>query len=224
VEFEQIPSSDEEKIDIMNKAALAFSIRGLSIPPDETTCRYIESEFKKFFNEKAKKCDIDVLVTTETPDIKVTNTDIKTAKGVTPSTSAKVKSLKHIVFGLDYNILLFHYDDKEDKINFLNTIFYGKRRTGDKGLTLDLINEEENRIEVLQRYNKKKKDFFGNEAIEACLLKCDKEVPLQGLLTVGNPPDQWKVTYPKTVLKKFEEERKKGENLEHKAFVIYKKK
>jgi len=92
-------------------------------------------------------------------DLPAINTDIKVTSVKQPQSSCPFKSAREKVYGLDYNLLLFVYDKKDDPqkkaamLNFVCCAFIEQSRTADYQTTRLLR-------DILQR-NGNREDVFG---------------------------------------------------------------
>jgi hypothetical protein len=139
-------------------------------------------------------------------DLPAINTDIKVTSVKQPQSSCPFKSAREKIYGLDYNLLLFVYDKKDDEkkrvamLNFVCCAFIEQSRTADYQTTCRLL-------EILKR-NGNHDDIFGFlmeknlPADEITLNQLADEImrkrPTQGYLTVSNAL-QWRLQYGRIV-------------------------
>ena len=139
-------------------------------------------------------------------DLPAVNTDIKVTSIKQPQSSCPFKSAREKIYGLDYNLLLFVYEKKDDAkkkaamLNFVCCAFIEQSRTADYQTTYGLL-------EILRR-NGNRDDVFAFlterhlPAEEIALNHLADEImkapPTQGYLTVSNAL-QWRLQYGRIV-------------------------
>jgi hypothetical protein len=139
-------------------------------------------------------------------DLPAINTDIKVTSVKQPQSSCPFKSAREKIYGLDYNLLLFVYDKKDEgkkkaaMLNFVCCALIEQSRTADFQTTYGLL-------EMLQR-NGNRNDVFGFlternlPGDEVTLNRLADEImkmpPTQGYLTVSNAL-QWRLQYGRIV-------------------------
>ncbi len=160
-------------------------------------------------------------------DLPGINTDIKSSVSEYPQNSIKVEKINNVVKGLGYNIILFHCkiddkdNDKEDRIEFRNSIFIDKTRTADYRITKDIDKEDssEKFKEILKDIKKEfneeeiseEEDFLKLAKIKKQYVDFDREVYLKllnlfkseeeiksGYLTLTGSK-HWHVTYGEVI-------------------------
>jgi hypothetical protein len=102
----------------------------------------IEYKFKKFCEFFFGDLGIEGKIEATTPDIKFDNrgVDIKSSKGTKIRHGAKIKGVFDILYGLDYDLLVFNYKVDNQKLTFSKVIYVPKMFTADKK-TLDKLHE-----------------------------------------------------------------------------------
>lgn len=139
-------------------------------------------------------------------DLPAINTDIKVTFIKQPQSSCPFKSAREKIYGLDYDLLLFVYDKRDDAkkrvamLNFVCCALIDQSRTSDFQTTRGLH-------EILQRQGNRD-DVFGFlsernlPADEILLNQLADEImerpPIQGYLTVSNAL-QWRLQYGRIV-------------------------
>jgi hypothetical protein len=139
-------------------------------------------------------------------DLPAINTDIKVTSVKQPQSSCPYRSAREKVYGLDYDLLLFVYDKKDDrkkraaKLNFVCCALIEQRCTGDYQTTrglLDILGRNGNRDDVFGFLTERQ--LPGDDTT---LLQLADEImqkpPPQGYLTVSNAL-QWRLQYGRIV-------------------------
>jgi hypothetical protein len=139
-------------------------------------------------------------------DLPAINTDIKVTSIKQPQSSCPFKSAREKVYGLDYDLLLFVYDKKDDSkkrvavLNFVCCALIEQRCTADYQTTrglLEILKREGNRDDVigfLIERNLPADELTLNHLADEIMQK----PPLQGYLTVSNTL-QWRLQYGRIV-------------------------
>jgi hypothetical protein len=139
-------------------------------------------------------------------DLPAVNTDIKVTSVKQPQSSCPFKSAREKIYGLDYNLLLFVYDKKDDArkkaaiLNFVCCAFIEQSRTADYQTThrlLEILRENGNRDDVfgfLSERNLPADEIVLNQLTDEIM----KKSPTQGYLTVSNAL-QWRLQYARIV-------------------------
>jgi len=134
------------------------------------------------------------------------NTDIKVTSIKQPQSSCPFRNARQKIYGLGYNLLLFVYKKVDDHNNatstldFLNSSFINKERTGDYQTTIALrqmLENQANRDDIfayLSDRNLPADEIILNELTEEIL----RNTPQQGYLTVSNAL-QWRLQYGRIV-------------------------
>ncbi len=135
-------------------------------------------------------------------DLPAINTDIKVTSVKQPQSSCPFKSAREKVYGLDYNLLLFVYEKKDDAkkkaamLNFVCCAFIDQSRTADYQTTYGLqgiLQRNGNRDDVFAFLEDR--DLPGDEITWNQLAdEIMKKPPTQGYLTVSNAL-QWRLQY-----------------------------
>ena len=139
-------------------------------------------------------------------DLPAINTDIKVTSIKQPQSSCPFKSAREKIYGLDYNLLLFVYDKKDDAkkkaalLNFVCCAFIEQSRTADyqtsNGL-LEILRRKGNRDDVagfLEDRQIPGGQVVWNELADEIM----QRPPTQGYLTVSNAL-QWRLQYGRIV-------------------------
>ena len=139
-------------------------------------------------------------------DLPAINTDIKVTSIKQPQSSCPFKSAREKIYGLDYNLLLFVYDKKDDAkkkaalLNFVCCAFIEQSRTADyqtsNGL-LEILRRKGNRDDVagfLEDRQIPGGQVVWNELADEIM----QRPPTKGYLTVSNAL-QWRLQYGRIV-------------------------
>ncbi|WP_261998395.1 restriction endonuclease [Enterococcus faecalis] len=134
------------------------------------------------------------------------NTDIKVSSIKQPQSSSPYKDSRQKIWGLGYNLLLFVYEKKDDKIqnkaylHWVDCVFIEKNYTADYSLTKELIQAKtigfgiDEIVDILKNKNLPGEDatltMLANEILQ--------KTPLQGQLTISNAL-QWRLNYGRVV-------------------------
>jgi len=139
-------------------------------------------------------------------DLPAINTDIKVTSIKQPQSSCPFKSAREKIYGLNYNLLVFVYDKKDDPkkkaamLNFVCCAFIGQSRTADFQTThglLEILQRKGNRDDVfgfLTERNLPADEITLNQLADEIM----KKPPTQGYLTVSNAL-QWRLQYGRIV-------------------------
>jgi len=139
-------------------------------------------------------------------DLPAINTDIKVTSVKQPQSSCPFKSAREKIYGLDYNLLLFVYDKKDDAkkkaamLNFVCCAFIEQSRTADYQTTrglLEIRQRKGNRDDVfgfLSERNLPADEITMNQLADEIM----EQPPTQGYLTVSNAL-QWRLQYGRIV-------------------------
>jgi hypothetical protein len=139
-------------------------------------------------------------------DLPAINTEIKVTSIKQPQSSCPFKSAREKIYGLDYDLLLFVYDKKDDAkkratvLNFVCCALIEQVRTADfqttRGL-LDILKRDGNRDDIfafLTERNLPADEVLLNQLTDEIISK----PPPQGYLTVSNAL-QWRLQYGRIV-------------------------
>ncbi len=139
-------------------------------------------------------------------DLPAINTDIKVTSFKQPQSSCPFKSAREKIYGLDYNLLLFVYEKKDDArkraamLDFVCCAFIEQSRTADYQTTyglLGILHRNGNRDDVfafLEERDLPGGEITWNELADEIM----KKPPTQGYLTVSNAL-QWRLQYGRVV-------------------------
>ena len=139
-------------------------------------------------------------------DLPAINTDIKVTSIRQPQSSCPFKSAREKVYGLDYDLLLFVYDKKDEskrkvaRLNFVCCALIEKHRTADYQTTrglLDILKRNGNRDDViafLMERNLPADEITLNKLADEIM----KKPPMEGYLTMSNAL-QWRLQYGRIV-------------------------
>ncbi|MEO6184206.1 MAG: restriction endonuclease [Verrucomicrobiota bacterium] len=139
-------------------------------------------------------------------DLPGVNTDIKVTSIRQPQSSCPFKSAREKIYGLDYNLLLFVYDKKDNalsraaKLDFVCCAYIEQQCTGDYQTTyglLEILRRNGNRDDViafLEDRHLPVDDVIRNQLADEILSK----PPPQGYLTISNAL-QWRLQYGRIV-------------------------
>ena len=164
---------------------------------------YVEHRFQKLV---LKSFDISAGSSAKGIDLPAINTDIKVTSIRQPQSSCPFKSAREKVYGLDYDLLLFVYDKKDDakrkvaRLNFVCCAHIEKHRTADYQTTrglLDILKRDGNRDDViafLMERNLPADEITLNKLADEII----KKPPLEGYLTMSNAL-QWRLQYGRIV-------------------------
>lgn len=164
---------------------------------------YVEHLFQALIFEKY---EIGAGSSAKGIDLPGINTDIKVTSIKQPQSSCPFKSAREKVYGLDYHLLLFVYDKKDDalaraaKLNFVCCAFIEQQCTGDYQTTFGLLeilrrngNHDDITAFLIER-NLPADDIGRNQLADEILAN----PPPQGHLTVSNAL-QWRLQYGRIV-------------------------
>ena len=153
-----------------------------------------------------KKFDIGAGSSAKGIDLPAINTDIKVTSINQPQSSCPFKSAREKVYGLDYDLLLFVYDKRDDpkrkvaRLNFVCCALIAKHRTADYQTTrglLDILKRDGNHDDVFAFLTERK--LPGDEIILNGLAdEIIKTRPTEGYLTMSNAL-QWRLQYGRIV-------------------------
>lgn len=139
-------------------------------------------------------------------DLPAINTDIKVTSVKQPQSSCPFKSAREKIYGLNYNLLLFVYDKKDDPkkkaamLGFVCCAFIEQSSTADFQTThglLEILQRKGNRDDVfgfLTERNLPADEITLNQLADEIM----KKPPTQGYLTVSNAL-QWRLQYGRIV-------------------------
>lgn len=164
---------------------------------------YVEHLFQALIFEKY---EIGAGSSAKGVDLPGINTDIKVTSIKQPQSSCPFKSAREKVYGLDYHLLLFVYDKKDDalaraaRLNFVCCAFIEQQCTGDYQTTFGLLEilrrngNHDNITAFLSERNLPADDIIRNQLADEILAN----PPPQGYLTVSNAL-QWRLQYGRIV-------------------------
>lgn len=164
---------------------------------------YVEHLFQALIFEKY---EIGAGSSAKGVDLPGINTDIKVTSIKQPQSSCPFKSAREKIYGLDYHLLLFVYDKKDDalaraaRLNFVCCAFIEQQCTGDYQTTfglLEILRRNGNHDDItafLSERNLPADDIIRSQLADEILAN----PPPQGYLTVSNAL-QWRLQYGRIV-------------------------